>query len=78
MISDTQLARILEATAAKVERVRNANTWHGVILVMPFVCYSCEEDRTQLALMTGDGLPLCCQCFGEFENAMDPHMEPNP
>lgn len=65
MLSESQTERIMAATKAKVERVRAANRWDEGALVIPFVCYSCEKQKCDFCLVTGDGLPLCCECFGD-------------
>lgn len=58
------LAAILESGLRHVAKIRAANVWEDGVLVVPFVCYGCEESRDDLALMTGDGLPLCIRCLG--------------
>ncbi len=46
------------------------------IIPIPFRCYLCDRrDRTDLAMVSGDGLPLCIECLG-FDPAMEPGLAP--
>lgn len=33
------------------------------ILILPAPCYGCTKPVTDIAMITGDGLPLCNECF---------------
>lgn len=34
------------------------------VLILPAPCYGCAKLVTDIAMITGDGLPLCTECFG--------------
>jgi hypothetical protein len=33
------------------------------ILILPAPCEFCERPRTDIVMMSGDGLPICSECF---------------
>ena len=57
------VVKMYHAGCEKIDRLRKQFDEDG-ILPMPFTCYGCEEPRTDLAMMTGDGLPMCVKCLG--------------
>ena len=61
--SDPKVEKIYQAGLVYIDRIRSLNRWEDGILVLPFQCYGCDEQRTDLFMMTGDGLPMCRRCF---------------
>ena len=60
----------MERELARIERVRQRNAWQDCILVLPFVCQLCERERTDYMMITGDGCPMCQECFRGCEDAL--------
>lgn len=55
--------RIYLEGCKRIDRCREQLQPDGIVPI-PFRCVSCEEQRDDLAMMTGDGLPLCVKCLG--------------
>lgn len=76
VFDDPKIQAIYEAGCAHIEKIRSSNRWEDGALQLPFRCYGGHEDlRYDLAMMTGDGLPMCQGCFGGIVESLD---EKNP
>lgn len=71
LFDNPKIQALYEAGQARIDRMRAelVRDIYGCI-ALPFRCYGCDQLRFELAMMTGDGLPLCCICFGACENAI--------
>lgn len=54
--------RIYEAGCVRITELRKQIGPDGVCPI-PFRCWSCDQQRSDFGLMTGDGVPLCGRCF---------------
>lgn len=71
VFDDPKIQALYEAGQALIDRMRAelVRDEHGCI-ALPFRCYGCDQSRFDLAMMTGDGLPLCCGCFNGGMDAL--------
>lgn len=51
-----------EAGCKRIDELRKQIGDDGVIPI-PFQCYSCDKMKSDYALTTGDGVPMCEQCI---------------
>lgn len=76
VFDDPKVEAAYQRELIHIEKIRSLNKWDSNgILEAPFVCYGCANPRTDLFMMTGDGLPLCLKCFEEMAgplNGFDP------
>lgn len=56
--------QVYEAGCVRIDRLRAANYDADGVLAIPFRCYGCDEWRADLAMLTGEKLPLCVRCLG--------------
>lgn len=68
-LTQEQLDRMIADGQARIDRMRAALPADGTIPI-PFICYGCGRERFDFCLRTGDGLPLCQECFDGCVNAM--------
>jgi hypothetical protein len=62
---DPAFQRMCERQLARIEQMRAELPADGMIEI-PFRCYGCDRQRYDFGLLTGDGLPLCAECFDGF------------
>ena len=61
---DPAVERIYVAGLARINRMKAELRFDDAgCLLLPFRCYGCDQMKTNLCMMTGDGLPLCTDCF---------------
>jgi hypothetical protein len=78
VFDDPKVEAIYQAGLVRIERIRRKNRWDDGVLVVPFQCYGCDEQRIDLFMMTGDGLPLCRRCFESVSGSPVPaNWNPN-
>lgn len=65
--NDPVVQRIYEADARRIAEMKAeivAETGDLSIIPMPFRCYGCDRRKFDLAMIIGDGLPMCVECLG--------------
>jgi len=62
--------RIFLKGQAWIEQLRKQFDEAG-ILILPFRCYGCDEMRSDFAMMTGDGVPMCNGCINRFTDTLE-------
>lgn len=53
----------------RIDELRKQIGEDGVITI-PFRCYGCDQQKSKLSLITGDGLPMCTDCVKVFTESM--------
>jgi len=62
--ANEEMAEMLRVLTIDNEHPKAANELDKEgCLVLPFQCYGCKQRRCDLELTTGDGCPMCKQCF---------------
>lgn len=54
---------MIDKELVRIEQMRAELPEKGMI-PLPFRCWGCDRQRFDLALVTGDGLPMCVECLG--------------
>lgn len=73
--NDPRIEAIYVAGQARIDRMRaELKRDADGCLVLPFRCYGCDEWKANLCMMTGDGLPLCTDCFDGCVEAASPKV----
>jgi hypothetical protein len=67
---DPLVEKFYQSGLQYIEKIRAANKWEDGILVMPFTCYGCAKPRTDFCMTTGDGLPMCVECFDKMASTI--------
>jgi hypothetical protein len=57
------------ARCERIDRLRQQLGMDGVV-PLPFTCDFCDRPRCDFAMLTGDGLPLCGECFERSVDAL--------
>lgn len=69
--SNPTVEKIYQDGLKHIEIIRSQNKWEDGILVMPFTCYICSKQRHDFFMTTGDGVPMCKQCFDNIAGVLD-------
>ncbi len=61
-VGDEQYNALIAAVGRRVAEMKAELPADGT-LPLPFRCYGCDRKKYDFRMMTGDGLPLCGECF---------------
>lgn len=60
---DPMIEKIYLDGCERIARLKKENQIIDGALVLPFRCYLCDEKKCNFSMMTGDGCPICSDCF---------------
>jgi len=61
---DPVVERIYLEGCDRIARLKQENKVDdNGILQLPFRCYLCDQKKLNFSMMTGDGCPICADCF---------------
>jgi len=59
------IQKMYEEEQARIDKMRAVLSADGMI-TLPFHCWGCDKMRWDFFMVTGDGLPMCKECFGQI------------
>lgn len=62
--------RMYYATCDRIDELRKQVDDNGCVPI-PFDCYLCNESRSDFAMVTGDGVPICEGCISRQVAAIE-------
>ncbi len=58
--------RIYIAGTKRIDKSREQLDPETGAIPIPFICYGCELEKIKIALINGDGLPMCTDCINSI------------
>lgn len=53
----------------RIEKLKKQVDANGIVSI-PFVCYLCDKEKSDFALVSGDGCPICEECITRQVNTI--------